>query len=207
MQTENHQDIKFADTTYENIIEIIENALSEFDLEMKEILEDYITLCEEHNLTNIDKHTLLVFTAGKSLEYNFKYSIYHDPATRNHSKPFKYIGLYANKTVVGIGELKKIVCCDYDNGELAATQDSNLNDLSKEEYQRIKNTIENTKTYDLRKGEKFFLVENFYKTDFKKISPSPIQSKKYFSLNEFEEFKENMSAKQVADILNGKTWR
>ncbi len=121
LQQDKYKDIKFASTTYEDIYQIISNNLADFDLAMKEILEDYISLCNEQGLTNIENRTMLVFTAGESLNENFKYGIYYDHTTKSHNLPFKYIGLYNNKTVVAVGKLGKIIKCDYENESLVPT--------------------------------------------------------------------------------------
>ncbi|HMK24728.1 MAG TPA: hypothetical protein VK483_01770 [Chitinophagaceae bacterium] len=206
LQQDKYKDIKFASTTYEDIYQIISHNLADFDLEMKEILDDYISLCNQHGLTNIEDRTMLAFTASESLNENFKYSIYYDPVTRSHNSLFKYIGLYLNKAVVAVGRLEKIVYCDYQNGNLVATNGDDLTRLTKDEYNRIKETIENTDYYDLEHGNKFFLVNNFYKTNYIKTSFSSIRAKKYFWLDEIEGFKDGMTAEQIAKLLDGKTW-
>lgn len=206
LQDEKYKDVKFASTTYEDIYQIISSNLSEYDLEMKEIVDDYIALCSEHGLTNIENRTMLAFTAGESLAENFKYNIYYDPITRNHNSKFKYIGLYANKAIVAVGKLEKIVCCDYVDGKLVSTNGYDLDKLSKEEYRRIKETIENTEYYDLEHANKFFLVDNFYRTNFIKTSFSSVRAKRYFWLDEVEGFKDGMTAQQVAKILDGQTF-
>lgn len=206
LQQDVYKDIKFASTTYEDIYQIISGNLSDYDLEMKEILDDYISLCNENGLTNLENRTMLAFTASESLNENFKYRIYYDPATRSHNSPFKYIGLYQNKTIVAVGKLQKIVYCDYDNGKLIATHNDDLSRLTQEEHQRIIETIENTDYYDLAQGNKFFLVDEFYRTNYSKTSFSSLRAKRYFWLDEIEGFKDGMTAEQVAKLLNGKTW-
>jgi len=145
---------------------------------MKEILDDYILLCNEHGLTNIENHTLLAFTAGDSLDENYKYRIYYDPVTRNHNTPFKFVGLYCDKTVVAVSKLIKIICCDYENGKLIATNGDDLGRLTEEEYNRVKATIENTNYYNLRHGNKFFWWTNSIKQIIKRhhFHPSELKS-------------------------------
>jgi len=206
LKEEKYKDIRFASTTYEDIFQVISVNLSEYELEMKEILEDYILLCNEHSLTNIENRTLLVFTASESHEDNFKYNIYYDPVIRNHNTPFRFVGLYYDKTVVGVGQLNKIICCDYKAGKLIATNGDDINRLSEDEYKRVKNIIEKTDYYDLKRGTKFFLVDKFYKTNYKKTSFSSLRAKKYFWLDEIQGFKENMTAEQIAKLIEGRTW-
>lgn len=203
LQNEKYKDIKFASITYEDICKIISCNLADFDLEMKEILDDYILFCTENELTNIENRTLLAFTAGRSIIDNLKYRIYYDPATRNHSYPFNYIGLYVNKALVAVGRVNKTVYCDYNNGMLVSTNGYDLTKLNEEECQRIKETIENTNYYDLDSGVKFYLVDNFYETTF---NTAPFRAKKYLWLDDIDGFKEGMSAKEIAILINGKSW-
>jgi len=155
---------------------------------------------------NDGSSTLLAFASGVSFDENVQYNIYYDPIDRNHSKPFKYIGLYAHGSICRVGSLNKIVYCDYDEVRdmLISTNNYNIASLSEDEKNRIKGIIKNTDYYDLSKATKFFLVDKFYETNFD--SPSfPIRAKEYFWLNEIEGFKEGMTAEEVAKLLVGKT--
>ena len=207
LQKSKYRGIQFASTTYEDIYQAISGSLNDFDTEMKEVLDDYISLCEDHGLTNLENRTMLAFTAGESFAENLRYRIYYDPAIRNHNSPFKYIGLYKNKSIVAVGEKTKVVSCDLVDGQLVATNnDKTLFTLDPEEYNRIKETIENTPYYDLQKGSKFFLVDQFYLTNYRKTSFSSVRAKRYFSLDDIEGFKVGMTAQKLAGLLEGKTW-
>ncbi|MGZ4054946.1 MAG: hypothetical protein ACXVPU_16610 [Bacteroidia bacterium] len=151
--------------------------------------------------------TMLTFAVKDSIQNNIKYSIYYDPAERNHNTPFKYIGLYNNMEIVAIGKVEKIVFCDYDSEkqQLVSPSGKNLN-INEDEYNRIKETILNTDYYDLEEGNKFFLVDNFYETHFKKSSDYALRAKKYFWLDEMEGFKKDMTTEQIAKFLDGKIW-
>lgn len=206
LQLEKYRDIKFASTTYETIYKIVLGVLSDNDLEIKDILEDYISLCTEQGLTNIDRKTLLAFTATDSWSENLKYNLYYDPANRRHSSPFKYVGLYLNKKVIAVGVLGKIVVCNYDGGKLIATAEGGLDNVNDNEYNRIKGIIEDTDYYDLKNGSKFFLVDKFYPTNFIKTSFSSVRAKRYFWLDQIKGFEDGMTAEQVAQLLNGETF-
>ena len=200
-----YNDIQFASTTYSNIIKIIQETLADYEIEMKEILDDYVLLCKEHQLTDIGEHTMLAVTATTSIAINRKYDIYYDPAIRNHNLSFKYLGLYLDKAIVNIGRVTKIVFCNYEDGKLLSSTDTAL-DLTEKEHERIKNTIEETGYYDLRKGVKFLLLDQLVPTNFKKLSFSSLRAKRYFFLNDFKDYKETMNTKQIAELLNNNTW-
>lgn len=152
-------------------------------------------------------NTMLAFAAGTSIKNNQKYRLYYDPASRSHNYPFKFIGLYANGEIAGVGKVEKVVVCNYDSekNELISTDGKALN-LTKDERDRIIQTIVNTDYYELEEGNRFFLVDNFYDTQFKKVSDGGLRAKKYFWLDDVEGFEEGMSAEELATLLNGKEW-
>jgi thiamine kinase-like enzyme len=207
LKTQAH-DIQFASTSYTNLIKIMRETLAEYEIEMLKILNDYELLCKEHHLTDIERHTMLAVTAATSIVINRKYNIYYDPATRSHNLPFTYLGLYQEKAIVAIGKLMKIVHCDLEHGNLISSDGSALI-LTPDEEHRIKSTIEETTYYDLHKGVKFFLVDQFIPTEYKKTSFSSLRAKKYFFLNdtnEFKDYKDAMSTQEIAEMLKKITW-
>lgn len=166
---------------------------------------------EDEPIKNIEKHekhnaVMLAFAAGESINLNLKYDIYYDPADRNHNTPFSYVGLYNQLAIVAVGKLSKIVYCDYKNGELVATHGDNLDKLSSNEYNRIKDVIKETDYYDISQGCKFFIIDKFCKTNYRKSSPYPLRAKKYFWLNQIKGFNINTSILELSEELNKLTW-
>lgn len=161
---------------------------------------------EKGEKKNIKNSTLIIFTANQSRKENLKYNIYYDPVTRNHNSPFRYIGLYQNMKVFAIGKVTKRICCNLKNGELVATHGDNLQNLSDDEYKRIKEIIQTTDYFDLDEGLKFYLVDNFYTTNFIKGSDYPLRAKKYIWLDEIKGFNEDIDTQELAKLLEGKEW-
>lgn len=206
LQDDKYKAIEFASATYSTIIETIKETLSDYEVEMIDVLDDYILLCKEHGLIETDKHTLLAVTANTSIHENIRYGIYYDPVYRNHNLGFKYLGLYSNKSIVAIGKVMKVAVCNYEEGRLVATDQMPL-DLTDDEYDRIKRTIEETSYYNLQTNNKFFLVDKFYATDFKKTSISSLRQKRYFFLQDLPGYEESMTTEQLADLLRSQTWQ
>lgn len=201
----NFEGIKFATTSFEQLISSIGDSLDQHDAEMTEILEDYSSLCQEHGLIDQSQHTMLAVTVGQSLKENLEYNIYYDPVNRNHNLNFKYLGLYDKKRIKAVGEVKKTVYCDYVKGELISSNGEQL-DLTQKESQALIDIIEKTDYYNLSRGTKFMLVDEFYETNFIKTSHSSLRAKKYFFLKEIEGYQPNMDAVQIANLLNGQPW-
>lgn len=198
-------DVKFVSLTFEELIKTIDQELDEYDLKLREILEEYQEFCESENLIEKKKSTMLVVTAGKSLNENVKYHIYYDPTNRNHNMAFGYLGLYDSKSIQYVGKLQKTFYADYDGEKLIPTNKDNPS-ITEEEKKRIISIIEETDYYDISKGVKFFLVDKFEKTDYRKISHSSLRGKKYFDLTEIEGFKENLETNEIAELLKNKVW-
>ena len=61
--------------------------------------------------------------------------------------------------------------------------------------------------YNLRTvHHRYFFVEQFYPTDFKKSSKNPIQKSKLFNLAEMLGYKTMPDTKKIASDLDGRTW-
>jgi hypothetical protein len=195
--------IKFASTSFVGIANAVRQSLQDHDVEMLEIVEEFISFCEENELINRKNSTLLALTTSMSIDMNLKYKIYYDPASRNHNLPFKYIGLYNDKNIQAVGEVKKIIECDFIKGQLKIKNDVSI---TEEERKRIQGVIEETNYYDLTKDNKFFIIDTFYPTTFRKISHSSMRAKKYFFLHDIDGYRQDMDAARIATLLNGKTW-
>ena len=206
IKSRNLKRVRFTATTFEQIISAVREHVSEYETEIIEVLEDFESYCVEEKLINYHAFsTLLAFTTSRSHKENRKYDIYYDPATRNNSRPFDYVGLYRNKEIYAIGKFVKTVYCDLHEGKLIPTRDETL-DVTEDEYLRIKGIIEETDYYDLRYGNKFTLVDKFIKTEFKKDSPYGMRQKQYFFLKNYTEKAADMGTEEIAEFLKGEKW-
>ena len=83
----------------------------------------------------------------------------------------KYIGIYGEKSIRGIGEIKNIIAADLENENLIIHYSQKL--VSEEQKNKIKELIAYvgaTKGWDITHGLYFFCVEKFEQTDFKKAA-------------------------------------
>jgi hypothetical protein len=157
---------------------------------------------------DIKDRTMLAFTTGETYESNLKYRVYFDPAYRNHNTPFRYLGMYNDKTIYAVGEVETIVACNYTNGELTGENIDKL--TTPDQRNRIIGIIQDVHAnagYDVSQNHKFFLIKQFYDTNFQKSTPYGIRAKKYFWLDQIEGFRIGMSAAELAALLENKTWK
>ncbi len=197
--------VVFVSITFAKIIVLIRDILDRHEIEMTEILDDYEKFCHDENLIDLSQQRMLAVTVGQSLLENMQFNLYFDPANRNHSKGFKYLGLYTDKKILAVGEVLKIVYCNYHKGTLIPQKGYDL-DVNEDESSRIKGIIEKTDYYDLTQGMKFMIVDRFSKTSFVKGTPYSLRSKTYFELSKLDWFYRGMSAESLAELLNDRNW-
>ena len=81
--------------------------------------------------------------------------------------------------------------------------------VTSEEIKRIEEAIRRADDYgyNLRTiSHRYFIVEKFYPTDFRKSSKNPIQKSKFFNLADMFGYKVIPNTEQIATDLNGRTW-
>jgi hypothetical protein len=199
----------FYPTTFEDLILAVEAELNPYDQEIILITEDYRAFCEENNLIDFRNRTMLGVPAGHSLQENQATSIYYEPASRNHSRGFDYLGLYANLALRLIGKIEVVVETTYENGHLTVLK-TRTGKLSAARREEIAQLIENTKTgYWLHKPHRFYFVDAFTEVAYLKNTPGPLRGKKYFQLDQFSDdgFTTGISGPQLAVLLDQKQWR
>jgi len=201
------------EVTVEQIVGIVEETLENKNVpndipeNLKSMVYQEDSVQQNNEIIENKNGVMLAFTANQSLKENLKYDIYYDPADRNHNTAFDFIGLYNQGVIVAIGKVSKLVYCNLESGNLIATHGDNIDKLAEEEYNRIKDIIVDTRYYDLQNGCKFYLVEKFYKTYFRKSTKYPLRAKRYFWLNQFIDYNKNIDALELAELLKKQTWQ
>lgn len=200
--------IRHVNITFEQLVLAMEDIVDEYDSEIMAVLDDYKNYCFEEKLIPDDENRMRAIVAGTTLEDNLKYNFYYDQASRGYSG-HGYIGLYKGKSIRAIGRLKKIIVAELTNGEVSYTNESG-EPATKEEIEKIKEAIihaESEYGYNLKTiKHRYFIVDHFYLTDFKKASKNPIQKSKYFNLVEMLKCKTLPKTEEIAAMLDGKTW-
>jgi len=198
-----NSDIKFASVSFCNLIDLVRANIAEYEIEMHEIINEFYEFCKENDLIKDESEYMLVFTAGTSLNENLKYELYYDPVARNHNTEFKKIGLYASKAIVAIGDVQSCVWANLENNCLIINNGVVISEALKE---RIKELILKTDYYDIRFDHKFYVVDKFYKTNYRKRSYGPLRGKAYFRIQDLPGCRVGMSAKDISIALNEKEW-
>jgi hypothetical protein len=205
-EAKKHQ-ILFLRKTFKEIVSSFREVLTPYDFQLQEIIDDYEEYCISEALIQDNESRIRIIPCGGSLELNLKYGIYYMPANRNTSD-HGYIGIYNAKTVKGIGKIINEITASYSGGELKILEEkSELN----EEYKNkiidiIKETYESI-GWDLGKiDHKYFIVEKFYPTNYRKMSKGGIQGHRYKNLKEILGVNDLPSIEEIAEKLESETW-
>ena len=180
---QNQLSIKYLPITFQEIVTKFGNSIDDYDYELQEILDDFETYCIHDRLIVNDEARMRVVTCGWTLQENFQYSIYYDPATRGYSD-HNYLGIYANKSVRGIGNIANIITADLTNKNQLEIIESTKT-VTEQQKQNIISIIAEARknnNWNIETGHKFFCVEKFHKTDYKKTTKYPLQGTKFFNL-------------------------
>ena len=185
-----NSNIKYVCTTFEQIIDSYENILSDQDYEMKDLLEDYKSFCEEAGLFPETDFLMRAVTCGWTLDENLEFNLYYDPVSRSCRK-HKYIGIYSDKCIRGIGEIENIIHADLIEGSLQVKKSATP--VTEDQKQRIIAVIPHAKEacgYEIANDHKFFMAKKFYPTEFKKTTKGPLRGVQYFNLKEIIKYRQ-----------------
>lgn len=147
-----------------------------------------------------------MYGAGTTLQFNQKVNVYYD--TLAHSpQNYPYIGLYTDKAVRAIGKVKAVIVTEFADNVLQYRAEQG--EITDERKQTILEAIEDGKKYGynlLRCPHKYFFVEQFFQTEYKKTSHGGARFVKVFDLNKLLGVEELPSTEEIAKILAEKTW-
>lgn len=195
-------------TTFELLANAIEEEIDSRDYEMQEVLEDYRNYCYNDGLIlGADSWKFMrMQLAGTTFDFNVQEGIYYDKASRGF-REHTYLGLYKNKSIKAIGKINaKITAEETSDGIVYHTE---YGELTEEKKEKILLAIKNgdSNGYDLRTVKhRYFFVEKFYETDFKKITPGAPMGTRIFDLSKFINIDKNSTTEEIVELLKEKVW-
>ena len=132
--------------------------------------------------------------------------MYYEPAHRS-SRDHRFLAIYKDKLIQGVGEIAAIVEADISDESVEVVPADNP--PKKPDLDRILSIVNNARSsrgWDIRHGHRFFVVDQFHPTKFRKASPGGMRGQQYFDLSEVLGRDEFDSAAEVADELSGREW-
>ncbi len=190
--------------TFNDLVNQLRALIGPRDYEIETVLDDYFDYCAQSGLIPDAWQRMHVRLAGTSLRSNLALNLYYDDAEHGFS-PHAYLGLYAQKSVRAIGKITDIIAFDDRAGQAQYTIESGT--LTDEMKERIARAVADARDlgYDLH-FERFFFVDRFHETDYRKVSSGALMGAKAFNLAELLGMKELPDTAQIADRLRTLTW-
>lgn len=206
-ETQSHPVIHI-NTTFEYLANAIREVIDDRDYEMQEVLDDYLNYCYNDGLITISDawKYMRMQLAGATFNFNVENGVYYDKAEQGF-RAHDYLGLYTNKSVRAIGKVSaRITAIETENGIKFTPE---FGELTDERKQKIIDAIidGDSHGYDLRTIEhRYFFVEKFYETDFKKITPRAPMGTRVFDLSQVLATEKIPEIKELAEVLKEKSW-
>lgn len=201
--------VNHINTTFEKLIDAIQNNIDDIDYEMQEVLDDYLDYCLHDKLiVGHDSWKFMrVQRAGTTFDFNVKNNVYYDNADhgfRHHD----YLGLYNKKSVRVVGKIITYATAICINNEIQYEEEyGELTDMMKE---KINDAMNDSKKYgyDLKNYKhRYFFVDKFYKTNFIKSTLRAPMGTRMFDLTEYMQIDKKTPTEEIAKELEEKKWK
>ena len=195
-------------TTFEGIANAIQDVIDDRDYEMQEVLDDYLNYCYNDGLITVSDSWkfMRMQLAGTTLDFNVSEDIYYDNAERGF-RAHDYLSLYKNKSVRAVGKVCARITAVEVEGDIQ--YEAEYGELTEERKSKIHKAIADgiEHGYDLKSiKHRYFFVDKFHETDFKKITPRAPMGTRIFDLTQILETEQLPSTSEIAELLKNKTW-
>ena len=205
---ENHDyPVIHINTTFELLAEAVQGVIDDRDYEMQDVLDDYLNYCYNDSLILVPDSWkwMRVQLAGTTFDFNIRQKLYYDDIDRGF-RAHDYLGLYKEKSVRAIGRITDIITTVLEeDGEITySVEKGEIDDNKKRD---IAIAIEDGKNYGYSLTKtRFFFVDKFYETDFRKTTPRAPMGSRVFDLTQVMGVSELPDTSVIAEKLKSITW-
>ena len=205
---ENHDyPVIHINTTFELLAEAVQGVIDDRDYEMQDVLDDYLNYCYNDSLILVpdSRKWMRVQLAGTTFDFNIRQKLYYDDIDRGF-RAHDYLGLYKEKSVRAIGRITDIITAVLEeDGEITySVEKGEIDDNKKRD---IAIAIEDGKNYGYSLTKtRFFFVDKFYETDFRKTTPRAPMGSRVFDLTQVMGVSELPDTSVIAEKLKSITW-
>lgn len=195
-------------TTFEAMANAISDVLDGRDYDMQDVLADYLNYCYSDGLIPVSDawKYMRMQLAGTTYDFNISSNVYYDNAERGF-RGHDTLGLYKNKSVRAIGKvIARITAVETENG---VKYNAEFGELTDERKSIIAEAMADGDLhgYDLRTTEhRYFFVEKFYETDYKKVTPRAPMCTKIFDLTQVLDTEDTPDIEELAQRLMSESW-
>lgn len=195
-------------TTFEAMANAISDVLDDRDYDMQDVLADYLNYCYSDGLIPVSDawKYMRMQLAGTTFDFNISSNVYYDNAERGF-RAHDTLGLYKKKSVRAIGKvIARITAVETKNG---VKYNAEFGELTDERKSIIAEAMADGDLhgYDLRTTEhRYFFVEKFYETDYKKVTPRAPMGTRIFDLTQVLGTEDIHDIEELAQRLMSESW-
>lgn len=195
-------------TTFEAMANAISDVLDDRDYDMQDVLADYLNYCYSDGLIPVSDawKYMRMQLAGTTFDFNISSNVYYDNAEHGF-RAHDTLGLYKNKSVRAIGKvIARITAVETENG---VKYNAEFGELTDERKSIIAEAMADGDLhgYDLRTTEhRYFFVEKFYETDYKKVTLRAPMGTRIFDLTQVLGTEDIPDIEKLAQRLMSESW-
>jgi hypothetical protein len=201
--------IEASSTTFRQAIQSYRDTLAAHDFKMRELLEDYEDFCatfDKGELLPRGDYTMRAVPCGNTWDDNLSFGVYYEPVNRS-PRAHRYLGIYKDKSVQGVGEIVNVVESDLTaRGLQVSKHDEDVTPKQRARIEGIVQSVAERSEPSVASGHRFYLVDRFRETDFRKGSPGGLRGPRFLDLGEILGTERLPSVEEIAELLSGKTW-
>jgi hypothetical protein len=201
--------VRFYSVTYSDLASELRKLCAEYEQDLLEVIEDYEAFLNAEGLIANPYRRLVVFPCGFSWAENIRFGAYYEPPSRSDKFHCRFLGIYRHKAISHVGKIEAAAICTITEGRLQVlTQE--YGEFTERHRARIQQMIEATPYYDLAsEPHRYYVVDGFIATDFRKISSGGIRGHRYFDLGDYSTGRlpgPRTTTDDVAAMLNQQTF-
>lgn len=180
--------VEVINTSFDSIISAMRAEITDWQEELNTLVEDYADYCYDAGLQQEAWKWMRMVLSGQTIEHNKSHNLYYDLVEHGYSA-HDYLGLYTGKSVRAVGKIANILTVDIIEGKaVVKSRDFKNKVATAEQLAAIEDVVGIAASgpgYDIRRGHRFFFVEEFVETDFKKETPNAPMGKRFFDLTKY----------------------
>ena len=197
-------------TTFSALAKAVRDIITDSDFELQEILDDYEDCCIRDGLISDAWQKLELVQASQSYDMSLRHGVYYDQ--KRYSR-CSYIGLYKQKSIRAIGKLSALVWVEEtaaaDGAAPALTYQTVYGELTPASQARLDAVIQERHSRGESGSLWYYIVDQFYGTDFRKVTPYGTWRNRRFDLTDYlpgitEDTMPDTA--EIADRLRTATW-
>lgn len=191
-------------TTFEKIVEGIQGFIDDKDFEIQDVIDDYLSYCYKDKLIADSWKRMKMQLTSTTFDFNVRENIYYNNVSRAYAE-HDYLALYKEKSIRAVGKIIAIITAT--NSDSVIKFKTERGELNQERKELINKAIEDAKKYGyVLSNERYFFVDKFYETDFKKVSSGAPMGSRLFDLTNVLGLDKLPSTQEIANLLKSKTW-